>query len=323
MAHQLSSTISKVLEILNDGAVHAGSDIADKLSISRTAVWKVIQRLKNYDVDIKSQHQGYQLSAPLILLDKKKIEKGLEHPNITLEIFENIPSTSDYLKNKAPSKDITFCLAEYQSKGRGRLGRTWASPFGRNIYCSFRYVFNKDISELGGLSLVVGILTAQALEFSTILKPLLKWPNDIYVNDQKMGGILIELMAEANGNCTAIISMGLNINMKDGGLKDIDQPWTSLEHVLNENLDRNIVVARIIESILSGMAVFHEKGIEPFLLEWKRYDLLENQKISISMGKEIVPGIARGINSHGYLLLERATGTMEPVSYGDTTLLKN
>jgi BirA family biotin operon repressor/biotin-[acetyl-CoA-carboxylase] ligase len=318
------STLSKVLEILNDGALHAGSDIAQSLTISRAAVWKVIQRLKKYDVDIKSQHQGYQLSSPLIPFDKAKIERLLEPAKIILEIFETIPSTSEYLQNKASSKNITFCLAEYQSKGKARLGRTWASPFGRNIYCSFRYVFNKDISEMAGLSLVVSILTVQALEsINPTLKLLLKWPNDIYVNNQKMGGILIELMAEANGNCTAIISMGLNINMKDCDLKNIGQPWTSLEHVLDENFDRNVVVARIIQSLLDGMAIFHEKGIEPFLLKWKQYDLLENQKISINIGKEVRSGIVRGINDHGYLLLENAAGTMEPFSYGDATLLKN
>lgn len=315
------SRLFKVLEILNDGTLHAGSDIAQSLTISRAAVWKIIQRLKKYDVDIKSQHQGYQLSSPLIPFDKAKIEKLLEPLKVALEIFETIPSTSDYLKNKAPSKNITFCLAECQSKGKGRLGRAWASPFGRNIYCSFRYVFNKDISEMAGLSLVVGILTVQALEsINPTLKPLLKWPNDIYVNNQKMGGILIELMAEANGNCTAIISMGLNINMKGCDLKSVGQPWTSLEHVLEEKFDRNIVVARIIHSLLTGMAVFHEKGIAPFLSAWKRYDLLENQKISINRGKEVRSGIARGINERGYLQLEDDAGTVELFSYGDATL---
>lgn len=318
------STLSKVLDILNNGALHSGSDIAQSLTISRAAVWKIIQRLKKYDVDIKSRHQGYQLSSPLILFDKAKIEKLLEPLKVALEIFETIPSTSDYLKNKAFSKNITFCVAEYQSNGKGRLGRAWVSPFGRNIYCSFRYVFNKDISEMAGLSLVVGILTAQALEsFSPILKPFLKWPNDIYMNNQKMGGILIELMAEANGNCTAIISMGLNINMKGCDLKSVGQPWTSLEHVLDEKLDRNVVVARILQSLLEGMIVFHEKGIEPFLTAWKRYDLLENQKISINVGKEVRSGIARGINDRGYLQLEDDGGTVELFSYGDATLLKD
>lgn len=324
MAHHLSSTISKVLDILNDGAVHAGSDIAETLAISRTAVWKIIQRLKKYHVDIHSQHQGYQLTSPLILFDKKKIESLVDRSKITMEIFEHIPSTNNYLKEKYPLKNNHFCISEYQSKGRGRLGRAWASPFGRNIYCSFRYVFNKDIGEIAGLSLVVGILIARALEgLSPTLKPQLKWPNDIYVNNQKMGGILIDLMAEANGHCTAIIGIGLNVNMKDEGSKDIDQPWTSLEHALNEKLDRNSVVAQLMQSIVGGIEVFHEKGMEPFLSEWQRYDLLLNQEVSLTMGKQAISGIAKGVNSHGYLLLELPSGNIEPFSYGDTTLGRN
>lgn len=322
MPHPLSSTTSQVLEILNDGAIHTGSDMADALSISRTAVWKIIQRLKKYNVDINTQHQGYQLPIPLILLDKKRIEGLMKYPKITLEIFESISSTSDYLKNKGPLKKIHCCLAEYQSKGKGRLGRTWVSPFGRNIYCSFSYVFNKDMSEMGGLSLVVGILTAQALkDLNPILKPFLKWPNDIYINNQKMGGILIELTAEAHGNCTAIISIGLDINMKDVNLNEVNQPWTSLEHVLNEKLDRNVVVAHLLPSILKGIDLFHKKGIIPFVPEWKRYDFLENQKISINTAKGTRSGIARGINAYGHLLLESPTGGFESFSYGDATLL--
>lgn len=324
MAHHLSSTISKVLDILNDGTIHAGSDIAETLAISRTAVWKIIQRLKKYHVDIHSQHQGYQLTSPLILFDKKKIENLVGRSKITLEVFEKIPSTNNYLKDKASLKGIHFCLAEYQSKGRGRLGRTWVSPFGRNIYCSFRYVFNKDISEMGGLSLVIGILIAKALEgLSPTLKPRLKWPNDIYVDNQKIGGILIDLMGEANGNCTAIVGIGLNVNMKDEDSKDINQPWTSLEHALDEKLDRNIIVARLMQSILSGIEIFHEKGLDPFLAEWQRYDLFQNQEVSITMVNKVISGVARGINSHGYLLLESPSGNTEPFSCGDTTLLKN
>lgn len=323
MAHQLSSTILKVLDILNDGSVHTGSDISATLGISRTAVWKIIQRLKKYNVDIQSQHQGYRLNFPLILFDKQKIESLLKEPRITLEIFENIPSTSDYLTNKTSLKNINVCLAEYQSRGRGRLGRAWLSPFGQNIYCSFSYIFNKDMSEMSGLSLVIGILTVRALEsLSPKLKFLLKWPNDIYLNNQKMGGILINLIAEAHGSCTAIMSMGLNINMKDRELAGVNQPWTSLEHALNEKLDRNMIIVRIIQSILKGMDVFQEKGIEPFLLEWKQYDLLENKKVSINTGTEIVSGLAKGINPQGCLLLELPSGNLEKFSCGDAMLLK-
>lgn len=323
MAHELSPTTLKILNILNDCKVHAGTDIAEHLSISRTAVWKVIQRLKNYDIDIESQHQGYHLNSPLILLDKHKIESLLKDQRVTLECFETIDSTNDYLRNKMFSKNLHICLAEHESKGRGRMGRPWVAPFGRNIYCSFSYTFNKDISEMAGLSLVIGILTADMLEsLDPQIKPFLKWPNDIYVDNKKLGGILIDLIAEANGNCKAIIGVGLNVNMKDAKLEGVDQPWTSLEHILNVKLDRNLVVAQLINFIVKGMDVFVEKGVEPFLTNWKRYDLLENKQISVSHGTDIISGIARGITSQGYLRVELPSGEIQKFSYGDTILLK-
>jgi len=320
MAHQLPSTTLKVVDILNDCKLHTGTEIAAILGVSRTAVWKVIQRLKKYHVEIESQHQGYHFDFPLTLIDKNKIEGLLKDPRLTLEIFETIPSTSDYLRNKTPLKNMSFCLSEHQSKGRGRLGRSWISPFGKNIYCSFSYTFDKDITEMSGLSLVIGILITRALEsMNPKLNPRLKWPNDIYIDDQKVGGILIDLIAEANGNCTAIISVGLNVNMKDVKLEGTEQPWTSLEHILNEKLDRNVVVVQMLKSILEGMAIFLEKGLEPFLPLWKRYDLLEGENISINTGKEIISGISKGISPQGYLLLELPSGNIEKYSYGDTT----
>lgn len=324
MAHELSPTTLKILNILNDCKVHAGTDIAEYLSISRTAVWKVIQRLKNYNIDIESQHQGYHLNSPLILLDKHKIESLIKEPRVTLECFETISSTTHCLRTEKPLNNLHVCLAEHQSKGRGRMGRSWASPFGRNIYCSFSYIFNKDISEMSGLSLVIGILTANVLEaLHPKVKPFLKWPNDLYVNNQKIGGILIDIIAEINGNCKAVISVGLNINMQDADLEDVDQPWTSLEHILNKKLDRNLIVASLIKSILKGIEIFLEKGIEPFLIQWKRYDLLENRQVSLSHGAKITSGIGRGITPLGFLLLELPSGEIQKFSYGDTTLLKS
>ncbi|MBS0272031.1 MAG: biotin--[acetyl-CoA-carboxylase] ligase [Proteobacteria bacterium] len=321
MAHEIPSTTFKIVDILNDCKLHTGTNIAETLGISRTAVWKVVQRLKQYNIHIESQHQGYYFNSPLLLIDKKRIKNSLKDPRITLEIFESIPSTCDYLKKKASLKNLNFCFAEHQSKGRGRLGRSWISPFGKNIYCSFSYTFNKDISEMSGLSLVIGILVARALEsLNPILKPLLKWPNDIYIDDQKGGGILIDLIAEAHGNCTAIISIGLNVNMKDVKLEGIDQPWTSLEHILNEKIDRNVVITQMLKSILKGMEVFQWEGIEPFLSEWKQYDLLKDEKISLNTGTEVISGIAKGISPQGHLLLELPSGKIEKFSYGDTTL---
>jgi BirA family transcriptional regulator, biotin operon repressor / biotin---[acetyl-CoA-carboxylase] ligase len=322
MIHKISPTMVKVLNALNDGEWHTGSDMASSLGISRTAIWKIINRLKKYNIDIQSQHQGYQLSAPHILLQKKQIENFIKSHQTSLEIYEILPSTSDYLKRKQPLKAKNICLAEYQTQGKGRLGREWASPFGRNIYCSLSYMFNKDISELSGLSLAVGVLVAQALEVvNPLLNPLLKWPNDIYIGQQKVGGILIELMAEANGKSIAIISFGLNVNMKDEPLA-INQPWTSLEHVLNEKLDRNIAVGHLLAGILDGMELFAKKGFGAFKDQWTKYDTLVNKQVNITMGKDTTSGIAKGIDNQGYLLLQLTNGQKEKFSCGDTSLIK-
>lgn len=324
MAHELSPTTLNILNILNDSRLHTGTEIAETLGVSRTAIWKVIQRLKKYNVDLKSQHQGYLLDVPLFLLDKGKIQTFLKNSNVNLEIFESIPSTNDFLKNKPLSPHLKVCLAEHQTKGRGRMGRSWASPFGRNIHCSFSYTFNRDIGEISGLSLVIGILIAKALEsFDQSLKPLLKWPNDIYMNNKKIGGILIDLMAEANGSCRAIIGVGLNINMKDIKLKGVEKPWISLENLLNVKIDRNILIAQIIHSVLEGIDMFLEKGMDSFLSEWARYDLLTGKEIAVTATDETISGIARGITQQGYLRMELPSGEIKKFSYGDATLLKS
>jgi BirA family biotin operon repressor/biotin-[acetyl-CoA-carboxylase] ligase len=320
MTHELSSTTLGLLNILNDGQRHAGTEIAKALGISRMAIWKVVQRLKTYNIEIKSEHLGYRLENPLFLLEKSKIQKHL-HKDVTLDIFESLPSSNDYLKNLTSTTSPHICLVEHQTNGRGRLGRSWASPFGRNIYCSMSYVFKKDISEMAGLSLVVGILTAKALEtVDQRFKPHLKWPNDIYLEGKKVGGILIDLIAEANGTCKAILGIGLNVNMKGIPLKDVEN-WICLEELVDKTLDRNQVVGEIINSLFKGMETFASQGLVSFLPDWKRLDFLDNKKVTLTSGQEVHSGIAKGISPQGYLTLELPQG-LKQFSYGDTRLLK-
>lgn len=323
MAPKLSPSLVKIVDILGDGALHAGTDIATRVGVSRAMVWKAIQHLKRYDVEITSQHQGYALNTPLILLDKEKIQTFLATTGATVDVFETLSSTSDYLKAQPPSQKIKICLAEHQSRGRGRLGRSWASPFGRNIYCSFTYTFRQDASALGGLSMVVGVLMARALALlDPRMKPQLKWPNDLYFNGKKAGGILIELVAEAHGNCHAIISFGLNVNMKNVSLQGVDREWTSLEEVVGEKLDRNRILEKSLGLMFEGLQLFQEEGLPPFLREWEAYDVLKGRDVSLNIGKEILSGKARGVDSEGYLLLERPSGEVGRFCYGDASLLK-
>ncbi len=313
-----SSTLSKIVALLGDGERHTGTQMAETLCISRAAVWKAMQRLKAYKIHVQAEHQGYQLASPFILLDAGKIEALLNRSDLTLEVVETLPSTTDYLKQKRSLANLSFCFAEHQSKGRGRLGREWVSPFGCNIYCSFSYIVPQSINEISGLSLVVGLCIIKALEsLNPLIRPCLKWPNDIYLENQKMGGILIDIVAEAHGTCTAIIGFGLDVNMRDSEA----HPWTSLEHVVGEKLDRNWVSARIIDSLLEGLDRFREEGFAPFLSTWEQYDLLKGQDISVQIGSNLKTGVARGIDPHGYLRLETSPDKIELISCGDTTIV--
>lgn len=258
------------------------------------------------------------MGTPLHLFDKQRIENLVQVPGLHFEIFESIASTNDYLKNHPSLEPLTVCLAEHQIKGRGRLGKPWVSPFGKNIYCSLSYSFQKDVRELSGLSLVVGILVAEALEsLDPEIKPKLKWPNDIKIDHQKVGGILVETLAEAHGECKAIIGLGLNVNMKNEILDEVHQPWTSLEHVLHKPLDRTVILAQILQFLLQGLELFAHGGFDPFWGRWAKFDLLKGTSVSIhTLGKENT-GVVQGITKEGYLKVELPSGDIHTFASGD------
>src|SRR3989338_4215433 len=166
-----NKNLVKISALLSDGQYHDGTSIGEKLGITRAAVWKVIKKLQEYGIEIQSiKGKGYLLEKQLILLDEQKIKKNIKKASVTITILEKVRSTNDYLKNDSTKdSEIKICLAEMQTNGRGRLHRQWHSPFGQNIYFSCAYAFQKDMSELSGLSLVVGLAVCNAIESITHL----------------------------------------------------------------------------------------------------------------------------------------------------------
>ena len=164
----MKNTNEKLVEIcniLNDLNFHDGTSIGAKLNISRTAVWKWVSKLQSYGIEItKVKGKGYLLKEPLILLDSKKIETLLKSEHFIINTVESIDSTNNYLNNHNKSTIPHICIAEHQTRGRGRFSREWYSPFGKNIYFSMQYSIKQDISQLGGLSLAVGTIVCKAIE---------------------------------------------------------------------------------------------------------------------------------------------------------------
>lgn len=303
--------------------MHAGTDISQKLGLSRTAVWKALQRLKSFGVRVNAVHSGYSLEEPLILLNKNRILQETAAYPYDLDVFETIDSTNTYLMNENQERSTQVCISEFQTAGKGRRGRKWHSPFGQNIYMSLSRSFTKDISELSGIGLVMGIALAKTLEaYDSALIPKLKWPNDLFLGGKKLGGVLIELFGESNGSCRVIIGIGLNVNMTDKVSAEIDQDWISLEQILKRKIDRNILVSKMISSIFDTIALYEQHGFDLFLPEWQKYDFLLDKEIALERHQGIEKGICRGINKAGQILLESSLGDIQSFSAGDTQLLK-
>ena len=185
--------------------------------------------------------------------------------------------------------------------------------------------FQKDISELSGLSLVVGLAVCQAIENACLLsEPLtLKWPNDVLANGKKLAGILIEIQAESHGVCHVIIGIGINVNIKTASKKEINQPWTSLHELTNQYQDRNKLTASLIKSLLNYLKEFDEQDLRYFIPQWKKRDCLFQKTVHLKSNEITFSGIGSGINEQGQLILTLENKTKKAFASGDTSLMKD
>lgn len=322
-----NKTLLKIINLLNDGQFHDGTSMGAELNITRSAVWKMLQKLESYGISLESvKGKGYLLKTPLILLDEQKIKSHLSCNTIQLEILPTVQSTNTYLMDSIDkTKKVKVCVAETQTHGKGRLNRQWHSPFGQNIYFSMSYPFQKDISALSGLSLVTALATSSAITTAVPAcenRLLIKWPNDIVINKDKLAGILIELRAESNGFCDAIIGIGINVNMPYAHEKDINQSWSSLLNATGHYYDRNHLCAILINTLMDYLEKFVTYGLCAFLKEWQSKDLLLNQTVSLISSQGIHTGVCMGINPQGHLLLKHSDNLIHAYSSGDVTLCK-
>ena len=319
MKRKYHANTAALIKILSDGAVHDGNDLGEALGMTRSAVWKIIQKCQTLGVDITSvKGKGYAMKTPLALLNPDEITAGVTHP-IQLSLYEEIGSTNDELMQMSGNRQVNVCLAEMQTQGRGRLGRQWASPFGQNIYLSCRYPFTKEVSELAGLSLVVSLSILEAL--APLACPLaVKWPNDVICEQGKLAGTLIELRAESNGGCDAVIGIGLNVNMELQ--TSIDQPWTSLRHLTQTIHDRNPIVIRLLNQLISDLQLFEADGLASFQARWQANDFYAGKTVSLSHANTIFTGEVLGISDQGYLRLQLPEGGVKHFASGDAQLLK-
>jgi len=313
-----------LLHLLSDGLYHSGSELGVSLGVSRAAIWKALKRLTDFNLKVDTvKGKGYRVIGGLDLLDSKIIQDHLscEAQSLTdIELLLTVDSTNHYLTDasRISQKPYAVCLAEMQTAGRGRRGRSWFSPFGKNIYLSIGFDLPGGVEALSGLSLVIGLAAARVLRSQGVDNAMVKWPNDIWVDGKKLAGVLVELQGEATTGWRVVAGIGLNVEMTQAEGAGIDQLWASVSEYAS--CSRNKMVAMLLENLVQVLAIFKENGFEAFLMEWQQYDCLRGKSIVLSNSG--IEGIAKGIDAFGALQVDTGVELLA-VNAGDVSVRPN
>ncbi|WP_338559087.1 bifunctional biotin--[acetyl-CoA-carboxylase] ligase/biotin operon repressor BirA [Erwinia sp. E_sp_B04_7] len=293
-----------LISLLADGEFHSGEQLGEQLGMSRAAINKHIQTLKDWGIDVFTvTGKGYSLPSPMQLLDEAKIMDQLEDGR--LAVIPVIDSTNQYLLERMDTlQSGDACVAEYQQAGRGRRGRQWFSPFGSNLYLSMYWRLEQGPMAAMGLSLVIGIVIAEVLRSLGASQVRVKWPNDLYLNDRKLAGILVELTGKTGDAAQLVIGAGINLAMRSPDADIVNQGWINLQEA-GVNVDRNTLAAQLVNNMRTSLPLFEREGLAPFIERWSELDNFINRRVKLLIGDREILGIARGIDQQGGLILEQ------------------
>lgn len=312
-----------ILHVLADGHFHSGETLARSLGITRAAVWKKVHALEKLGLSVfRVPGKGYRLADPLQLLEPESIAEALS-PAVRdrlkgITVLDSVDSTNTWLG--ARSSDPEVCLAEFQSAGRGRRGRSWVSPFAANLYLSLSWRFAEWPPGFTALGMVTAIAAVRALEALGVREVRIKWPNDLIAGGRKLGGVLIDIQGEPPGATRAVIGLGLNVRMPAAAAQDIDQPWMDLATLTDGHPpERNRLAAALIGSLVTAMREFADQGFAAFSADWQSLDLVAGRAVALHSHEQTVTGVAAGVDEQGALLLKTPQGVKRFVS-GDLSL---
>lgn len=301
----------ELIHRLADGRFHSGEELGRLLNVTRSSVWKRLKQLKqDYQLEIDAvTGRGYRLREPLDLLSQDRIlqqlsEEGGEAPP-ELVLHGAIDSTNSWLMKQgaAGAESGSVCLAEQQSAGKGRHGRQWISPFGRNIYLSMLWRFDHPPMQIAGLSLASAIAVIRLLQQLDCDQAGLKWPNDILWQGKKLAGLLLEIAGEASGPSQVVIGIGLNTRLGNHG-EEIDQPWIDLNSIPSTSWPgRNELACKLIRHLRDVVRQYQSQGMQSFLDEWHRHDLFLGEEVVIRSHSQVHTGEHLGIDPNGAIRL--------------------
>lgn len=317
-----------VLRLLADGQFHSGEAMARRLGMSRASVHNALQHAPDYGLTLHSvRGRGYRLVNPPQWLDAQRIAEhlGEQAETFRLEILDSAVSSNTMLLQRTRQENMpggSVLAVEWQSSGRGRLGRAWHSGLGNALTFSLLWRFDCGLSALSGLSLAVGVALVRALHLLNIPGAQLKWPNDVVAGQGKLSGILVEAQGDMLGPSAVVIGIGLNLSLPPAVAGNIDQPASCLAALTDELPDRNLLLAVILRELGIVLRDFGVTGFVALRSEWEGYHVLQGRPVGLSLPDgSSVNGIVRGVTDDGALRVEMTQG-MRTFNAGEITLRK-
>lgn len=319
------ASLLQVLDVLADGALHSGEALAQRFGISRAALGKRMDHLRDWGLELNAQAgAGYRLAAPLERLDAGRIRAALPAAmrGVHIAVLTQTDSTNTQLLSTDAAADPQVLFAERQTAGRGRRGRHWVSPFGANVYASVAFTFECWPARLTTLPLAIAVALARVVAAAGVPDVGIKWPNDLHVAGRKLAGILIEPRGEAGGPCRVVVGVGLNLSMSTMQAEGLSQPWISLAEALTVGgkpmPSRNTLASMLVEELMRALHAFAHHGFSPFVAEWRQRDLLAGRPVQVD-GAQPLQGMAQGIDADGGLIINTSVGR-QIVHAGDVSV---
>ena len=306
------------------GGFVSGEELSRLVGVSRTAIWKEIEKLRAEGYKILAQpHSGYQLVGIPDRLTAQELTWNLATRRIGKRIhaYESTDSTVDIAHRLAAAGEPegSVIVAEAQGKGRGRMGRTWISPKGKGIYASFILRPSLQLSEVSSITLMAAVGVARAIQKATALKPEIKWPNDLLVEGRKVSGILTELNAELNRINYIVIGVGINVNTAKAHLP---AHATSLANELGSRVNRIELARALLIQLDRTYAEFLDRGIDPILDVWRGFAGFLGRRIRVALDGRNLDGQAVDVDRSGALLVRTDSGLVESVSAGEVLVVR-
>ena len=306
-------TTADVVRALADGRFRKRRDVARACGIDEETLAGTLLRLAGLGVSPAVEGDEIALPRAVDLLDADRILRAL--PRLGPEAVHvrfAVDSTNSFLARRLREGAAApeLCTAEIQTAGRGRHGRHWISGLGQSLVLSVSWRFTTRSDALSGLSLAVGVALAEALAADGFARVMLKWPNDLVVDDRKLAGILVEASHSRSGSAACVIGVGFNLDLAALDSGAIDQPWTDFARTFGRVPARSALAFRAANALLDACEQFRVRGLAPFLARWDERDALRDRPVRVLSAGAPISGTARGIDGDGALLVEHAAGTM-------------